>query len=145
MGLYKPQNHSGLVGEEASLLLLSECRFGRAGDGPGSNPGTGKRIFSSPKPPDRLWVQPVSNSIGTRVLAWKKSCRGVKLTHILLVPRVRTSVAVPLLSLYAFMTWAGKALLYFPFYRLPAGNQTTIPRWPTPCIVRHIENKIQEN
>lgn len=31
MRLYRPQNHSGRLGEERSLLLLPECRCGRAG------------------------------------------------------------------------------------------------------------------
>jgi len=45
MRLCRPQSHSGRLGEERSLLLLPECRFGRAGRS-GVRTLTGARDYS---------------------------------------------------------------------------------------------------
>jgi hypothetical protein len=52
------------------------------------------------------WAHPASYSMDTEVLS-----RGVNLTaHLHLVPRLRMSGAVPLLTLCAFMAWTRKTL-----------------------------------
>ena len=60
-------------------------------------------------------AHPASYSMITGALfggGW--NCRSLKLTtHLHLVPRLRMSGAIPLLPLYAFVAWTGKAL---PFY-----------------------------
>jgi hypothetical protein len=56
-------------------------------------------------------AHPSSCSVGNGVLSPSHSGRGVKLTtHLQPVPRSRMSGSIPLLSLYAFMTWKGKTL-----------------------------------
>jgi hypothetical protein len=69
----------------------------------GSNPGRGKRFYSSPKHPDRLWGPPC---------LLVNRYRGMKLTtELLLTPRFRISEAIVLLPVYGFMEWTGTTLL----------------------------------
>jgi hypothetical protein len=71
-----------------------------------SDPDMKKRFFLPPKRPDLLWVHPALNSMHTAILSQRKNGRGVKLTTDLhLVPRLRMSGAIPLLSLHAFIAW----------------------------------------
>ena len=86
----------------------SDCFTG--GTVQGSSPGSSRGLFSSPKHRYRLWGHPASYSMGTAVMFWAKSGRGVKLTiHLHLLQRIRVSGAIPVLSLYVFMAWTRKA------------------------------------
>jgi hypothetical protein len=52
----------------------------------GSNHGTDKRFFSSPKHPDQLWEPPTLLCKGIGVLSWDESSQNIKLTtdvHVL--------------------------------------------------------------
>jgi hypothetical protein len=65
----------------------------------GSIPGRGREFFSSPPPPERLWIPSSLLSNGYRGLfPCGQSGRGVKLTtHLRLVPRSRMRGAIHLL------------------------------------------------
>ena len=75
----------------------------------GSNPGRGKRYFSSLKRAARLWSPPSFPFYENRSSFPGKRGWGVRLTmHLHLLPRWRMSVSIPLLPLYSFMAWTGK-------------------------------------
>jgi hypothetical protein len=75
---------------------------------PGSNPGSGKRFFSSPKP-SRSARDSTSFLLNWVLSQGKSAGGGVKLsTHLHLVPMLRIS----LLPHYAFMAWIEKPLPY---------------------------------
>lgn len=73
-------------------------------------------LFS--KRPDRSWAHPASFGLDTGLLSPGFSGRGVKwITYLYLVQKLRTSGAVPLLNLYAFLAWTEKTwppLLTYP-------------------------------
>jgi len=86
--------------------------------GPGFESWQGQDIILFSKT-SRLALRPVSLLVnGYQGPCVDRGGRSVKLTtHLIPVPRLRTNEAVPLFSPYAFMAWAGKALLYT--YSLP--------------------------
>jgi len=60
-------------------------------------------------------THPASYSTAIWVLSWIQSGKDVMLTTCLhLAPRLRSRIAVSLLSLYAFMVWTRTALLFAP-------------------------------
>jgi hypothetical protein len=72
-----------------------------------------KYFLPSPKHPDRLWGITSLLLTGTGVLSRWYSDRGVMFTiHLRLALRLRTSRAMPLLLLHAFMVWTGAALTF---------------------------------
>jgi hypothetical protein len=75
---------------------------------------TGRYCFSSPKCPERLWGPPISYSFGNGGASPLVSDRGVRLTtYRLALPSLRMSRSIPPLPKYAFMTCAGKTLLWY--------------------------------
>jgi hypothetical protein len=91
-------------------LLNTVTRTGRAVWGSNTDR---RKIFSPPKSPDLLWAQPSLISMGTRVLSWDLSGRGVKLnTYRHRALRLRMSGALPLFHLLAVMARTG-TILYF--------------------------------
>jgi hypothetical protein len=85
----------------------------------GSNPGSGKRFFSSPKHPKGLYSRASLLFNG-----FQGSFPGLKqLGHIVdhhhhLVPSLRMSGAIPLFPPYVFMMWKLKPLPFITFKRL---------------------------
>jgi hypothetical protein len=74
----------------------------------GSNPGQGKRFFSSPECPDQLWglLSFLINGYYGSLTEVKKPERQVNHSP----PQRLMSAAISLLSLYAYMVWTGKTL-----------------------------------
>jgi hypothetical protein len=63
---------------------------------------------------------PASYSMGTRVLSQGSGSQGIKWTiHLQLVPRLRMSQAITLLSLCAIMLWKGMLSFFFSSHNCP--------------------------
>ena len=87
------------------MLTAAMLRPGRI---KGSSSGT---FISHPERPERLWntLSPLFN--GYSVLSRGQIGRRMKsTTHLHLVKRLRIRGAIPVLPLYAFMTWSGRTL-----------------------------------
>jgi len=77
----------------------------------GSNVDPDRGFVSSLIGPDRLSGPPTLIFSGTGVLSPGQNSRNVELTtHLHLVTRLRNGGVIPLLPLYAFMSWTGTNL-----------------------------------
>jgi len=77
-------------------------------------------FFLSPKPSGPVLGpnQPLFNGYGFSFLGW--NCRCVELTtNLYLLPRLRMCGAVPLLPLFAFVSWTGTYLVRCRDYKVP--------------------------
>jgi len=75
----------------------------------------------SPNCPDQLWGPPSFLFVGYQGSVLGVKWPGQMTTHLHLVQRLRMSVAIPLLPLYAFMAWRGITFL-FCLFMLDIGN-----------------------
>jgi len=94
-----------------SGTYATECTVG------GSNPGTIKRLFSFPKRPSGPALGSIQPPIQwvPRSLLRGKAARDVRLTtRLYLLPRLRMARVIPLVPLYACMTWPGRLPLPLP-------------------------------
>ena len=82
----------------------------------GSFPGRGEKYFFSPNHPFQLWGSPsLIFSMCQQPFPQGSNSWGMKLaTHLPIVPSLRMSGAIPMLPLFAFMSWKGT--LHFCFY-----------------------------
>jgi len=81
----------------------------------GSFPGRGEKYLFSPNHPFQLWGSPsLIFSMCQQPFPQGSRSWGMKLTiHLPIMPSLRMSGALPMLPLFAFMSWKGTMALLF--------------------------------